>query len=83
MERKILTQRDMCDLSDTEIGTMSRYLCGKKMPTLRSAKRIAELCNVPIDIFLDKKVQMQFLGKSFLKEDIDWTIRPRRILNEK
>lgn len=77
MERRILTQVAMCKLSNTTIGLMCLYLNAKKTPSLTTAKRIAEDCNVPIEIFLEKSVQEHFLGKSFLKEDVDVYIRKK------
>jgi len=78
MDRRILTQKEMAKLSDTDIGLMSRYLNGIKKPSLVVAKRVADTCNVPMEIFLKCSIQEEFLGKSFLKQDIDIYDRPRR-----
>jgi len=77
MDDIIMTQLDMCNMSDTNRATMSRYLNGKKNPKLITAKRIAEACNVPMDIFLSVETQKTFFGKSFLKEDIDYNKKQR------
>jgi len=78
MERRILTQLSMCDITDTTPSNMSKYLNGLKNPSLVTAKRIAEKCNVPVEIFLEVSVQEHFFGKSFLKEDVDIYDRPRK-----
>jgi len=77
MNDRIITQRDMCKMSGVNIATMSRYLNGKKNLKLITAKRIAEACNVPMDIFLSVETQKTFFGKSFLKEDIDYNKKQR------
>lgn len=77
MERRILTQKEMCEITNTTPSNMSKYLNGLKKPSLMTAKRIAETCNVPIEIFLEKDVQEQWFGKSYLEKDIDIYDRPK------
>jgi len=62
----------MCDMTKMSTSLMSKYLRGKKNPSLKTSKRIAVLCNVPMEIFLKVSTQKDFFGKSFLKEDVDY-----------
>jgi transcriptional regulator with XRE-family HTH domain len=78
MDKHIYTQKELAIKSDTSLGLMSRYLNGIKKPSLKVAKRVSETCNVPMEIFLERDIQIQFLGKAFLKEDIDIYHRPKR-----
>ncbi|HIP15558.1 MAG TPA: XRE family transcriptional regulator [Sulfurimonas autotrophica] len=73
-----LTQKKMCAMADVSTSLMSKYLTAKKCPTLKTAKRIAVLCNVPMEIFLKVSIQEEFFGKSFLKEDVEYMAKTKK-----
>jgi transcriptional regulator with XRE-family HTH domain len=53
-------------MSGVDKASISRYLNGVKMPNLKTAKHIADSCNVPIEIFVDPTIQEKYLKKVYL-----------------
>lgn len=62
-----ITQVEMAKKSGVDKASISRYLNGVQVPTLKTAKAIADSCDVPIDIFIDPKVQEKYLKKVYLE----------------
>jgi len=71
----MITQKDMSKMSGVDKATMSRYLSGLKIPVLTTAQHIATTCKVPMEIFLDIEVQEEYLGKSYLKKNVEYKKR--------
>ena len=67
---KKINQKNIKEILNCELATVSRYLSGKREIKLSSALKVSKKLNVPVDIFTNADTQMKYFGKSFINTNI-------------
>lgn len=63
---KKINQKNIKEILNCELATVSRYLSGKREIKLSSALKVSKKLNVPVDIFTNPDTQIKYFGKSFI-----------------
>ncbi|WP_456390282.1 helix-turn-helix domain-containing protein [Hydrogenimonas sp.] len=66
---RVITQTEIARRSGIDKGSISKYLSGRKVPTLKTVLRIIRSTGLPIEIFTSADMQKAYFGKAYLRDE--------------